>query len=272
MQADYKPFIDRMIQRYEGGYGWNKKDPGGPTKYGITCYDLAEHRGQPMTSMADWADAVKNMSLSEAEYIYRTKYAAAISFDALPAGVDCCMMDYAVNSGTARAARVAAALLALPSAGRVGPTLLSAIQRADPKWFVNSMCEERLQFMHSIRGGSAWAEFGGGWQKRVDDLDQYCIALINKSPVPAAPDVSKVPTPKAIHPPAPAGRTVTATVTTGAATTAAAHTLGIQPWEIVLGVMGVIAVGFAIHEYRQRQADAANAKVVLPPGIAPKAV
>lgn len=272
MRQDYQPFVDRMIHRYEGGYGWNRKDPGGPTKYGVTCYDLAEHRGKPMTSMADWAEEVRNMPLSEAEDIYRTKYAAAIDFDALPTGVDCTMMDYAVNSGIARPIRVAAALLKLPSTGRLGPTLLSAIQRADPTWFVNAMCQERLHFMHQIRGGTAWQEFGPGWGRRVNDLGAYSVALIQKGPAPDAPDLSTVVTPKAIHPPAPSGGTVTATVTTAGSAGAAAHTLGIQPWEIMAGVLVIIGIGFVVHNMRQNKVDALNAKVVLPPNVIPKAV
>lgn len=273
MQVDYQPFIDRMINRYEGGYGWNKNDPGGPTKYGITCYDLAQHRGQPMTSMADWAEAVKNMPLSEAEDIYRTKYAKAIVFDALPAGVDCCMMDYAVNSGTARPVRVACAMFKMPSHNVVTPDLLDAIKKCDPIWFINSMCEERLHFMHQIRGGSAWDEFGRGWQSRVDNLDAYCIGLVQKVSSPVqAPDLSATSKAKAVHPPAPASRTVTATVTAGGGAAAAAHTFGIQPWEIMAGLMGIVAVGIAVHEWRQNKVVAANAKVVLPPGVIPKAV
>lgn len=272
MQVNYQTFIDRMINRYEGGYGWNKKDPGGPTKYGITCYDLAEHRHQPMTSMSDWAEAVKNMPLTEAEDIYRDKYAKAIVFGSLPSGVDCCMMDYAVNSGYARANRVASALVGIPAVTHMTDELLAAVKKADPKWFVNAMCQERLHFMHGIRNGDAWAEFGGGWQKRVDDLDVYCIAVINKDTRPAAPDLTTVPTPKAVHPPAPAASTATATVTTAGGAAGAAHVLGIQPWEITLGIMGVIAIGFAIHEWRQKQVNDANAKVVLPPGIAPAKV
>ena len=38
----YSAFVGGiMIPKYEGGYGWDKADPGGPTKYGITCFDLA---------------------------------------------------------------------------------------------------------------------------------------------------------------------------------------------------------------------------------------
>jgi lysozyme family protein len=273
VQVDYQPFIDRMINRYEGGYVWNKNDPGGPTKYGVTCYDLAQHRGQSMTSMADWAAAVKAMPLSEAEDIYRAKYAKAIVFDALPAGIDCCMMDYGVNSGTSRPVRVASALFKMPVHHVVTPDLLDAIKKCDPIWFINSMCEERLHFMHQIRGGSAWTEFGAGWQSRVDNLDAYCVGLAQKVSAPVqAPDLSKVPTAKAIHPPAPASGTVTATVTASGGVAAAAHTVGIQPWEITLAVMAVVAAGVAVHEWRQNKVVAANAEVVLPPGVIAKAV
>src|SRR5674476_1487153 len=173
MQTDYTPFIDRLIDRYEGGYGWNRKDPGGPTKYGITCYDLAAHRGQKMISMATWAPIVQAMPRSEAEDIYQIKYAAGVAFDDLPAGVDVVMLDYAVNSGVARPIRVARALLNQGAGDRLTPALVDAIKQADPKKFIDDMCAERLHFMHAIRGGSAWTEFGRGWGARVADLKAY---------------------------------------------------------------------------------------------------
>ena len=64
-------------------------DPGGPTNFGITCYDLAEERHQTMTSMVAWAPVVRAMPLSEGEIIYATKYATACRFNALNAGSDC---------------------------------------------------------------------------------------------------------------------------------------------------------------------------------------
>ena len=75
MEENYSAFCSRMIKKYEGGYCWDKGDPGGPTKYGITCYDLAEHRGRKMSSMSTWAPIVRSMPLSEAEEIYAKKYA-----------------------------------------------------------------------------------------------------------------------------------------------------------------------------------------------------
>lgn len=244
MQADYQPFIERVIHKYEGGYGWNRKDPGGPTKYGITCYDLAQHRGQKMTSMAAWEAPVRDMTLQEAEAIYRTKYAIAVAFDQQAAGVDCCVLDYAINSGTARAQRVAAAIGPLP-----------------PKEFIDAMCAERLRFMHVIRGGSAWAEFGRGWQARVDDLRAYSEHLVaggTHETAPPAPDLTHVAQPKAQHVPNTApGKTAGGVVVAGGA----AHAAGVPWWGVAAVCGGVLVAGVAYELWQERHANAANALV-----------
>lgn len=182
MIVDYKAFIDRLIQNYEGGYGWDSADPGGPTKYGITCYDLAAHRGQRMTSKLTWAPIVKAMTLSEAEDIYRTKYAAAVDFDDLPAGVDCCWLDYAVNSGVGRPIRVAQAFLGVGVDGVLGPKTLAAVNAYGAQRFVTKMCDERMRFLRGLR---IWRTFSKGWTARVNDLRWYCNRLINAQPIVA---------------------------------------------------------------------------------------
>jgi lysozyme family protein len=78
----------------------------------------------------------------------------------------------------ARPVRVAQSLLKLKVDGIFGPKTLEGCNAADPEWFIDAMCNERLHFMHQIRGGVAWKEFGHGWQRRVDDLDHYCDHLV----------------------------------------------------------------------------------------------
>jgi lysozyme family protein len=257
-QSTYKPFVDRMIQRYEGAYGWSKSDPGGPTKYGVTCWDLAEHRGQKMDSMQRWAPIVAAMALDEAEAIYATKYASAIRYNDLPAGTDAVMMDYAVNSGISRAVRVARAMLNVPgSNSRVDQPLLDAIRKVDPTWFVKTMCAERLQFMHAIRGGQAWAEYGHGWGARVADLQTYSLHLISSpaSTAPEAPDLTKLAQPKATHVAKTAGK-----VTTGGAIASGAtsHASGAPLWQTAAIVVGVFLVGLAYEAYQDYVANKAN--------------
>lgn len=260
MQIDYVPFVDRMIQRYEGPYGWNKKDPGGPTKYGITCYDLAEHMGQKMDSMARWAPIVQAMTLQVAEAIYSTKYATAVRFNDLPAGVDCTMYDYGVNSGTGRPILAARSILGVKGSG-MDATLLAAIQKADPKKFIDDMCAERLRFMHAIRGGSAWAEFGHGWQARVTDLQAYAEHLAAGSThetAPAAHDLSQIVTPKAIN----VGKTATNSTAGGVvAAGVTAHQAGLPIWGIALACTGVLAAGIAYEAISAANANAANLRV-----------
>ena len=172
--ADYRPFVERMIARYEGGYGWDRNDSGGPTKYGITCFDLAEHRHQVMDSMVRWAPIVRAMSLQEADDIYDAKYATACAFAALNAGKDCVVFDFGVNSGPSRAVKYAQMVAKVGVDGILGPITRNAINAADPRLFINSLCDARLAFLHSLR---TWDVFGAGWFARVKDLRTYSLGL-----------------------------------------------------------------------------------------------
>lgn len=263
----YIAFTDRMIKRYEGGYGWNRADPGGPTKYGITCWDLAEHRGQKMDSMSRWAPIVAAMELPEAEAIYRTKYAAGIRYDDLPAGPDSCMLDYGVNSGISRPILVARHIVGLPGRG-MDQALVDGIKKTDPNKFIDLMCNERLAFMHAIRGGSAWAEFGGGWGARVSDLRTYDHHLATTAdpvkqtePAPEAPDLTKISMPKATHVAKTAGK-----VTTGSAvgTGATVEAAGLPHWVAAAAIIGVFAAGVAYEAWQDYKTNAANNTVHLP--------
>ncbi len=258
MQVDYKPFVDRLIQKYEGGYSWDRGDPGGPTKYGITCYDLAQHRGQKMDSMARWAPIVRAMGLAEAEAIYETKYAAAVHFPFLPAGMDCVTLDYEVNSGT-RGTLVANNLVGI-SGSVITPASITRLQTTDPVRFINNMCDERLRFMHAIKGGSMWATFGRGWSARVADLRAFSLHLAANKPIaaaPPAPDLSKTPTPKAV-----VMSNTKKTASIGAAAGGSAATAGVASglpawaWGTVAGLAVAGALGYGLYEaYQDAQAN-----------------
>lgn len=260
MQALYTAFIDRVISKYEGGYGWDKKDPGGPTKYGITCYDLAEHRGQKMSSMSAWVEPVKNMTLAEAEAIYATKYAQGVMFNSLNAGVDCVMLDYGINSGVARPVAVARKLVGVAGGSKMDAALLLAVNKRDPVTFINAMCDERLRFMHAIRGGSAWAQFGKGWGSRVADLRSYATHVVQTptAPAPVAVDLTKTVTPKATN----VGASATLPTTIGAPSSGLALHLAGFHWEYAIGGLVLAAAAGVLYEaYHEIKANQANALV-----------
>lgn len=173
--TDYQPFVERMISRYEGGYGWNKNDPGGPTKFGITCYDLAEHRHEIMDSMRRWAPLVKAMALTEADDIYAQKYATACAFNNLKSGCDCVVFDFGVNSGPSRAVKYAQRIVGTAVDGVMGPFTTNAINGYVTADFINKLCDARLTFLNGL---PTWAVFGKGWAARVKDLRAYSLALL----------------------------------------------------------------------------------------------
>jgi len=177
--VDYVPLVERMIHRYEGGYGWDAGDSGGPTCWGITCYDLAEFEHQKMNSMAAWASRVRAMPISVADQIYRTKYATQCCFDQLGPGKDCVVFDFGVNSGSSRAIRYVQGVVGVHQDGVLGPQTLEAINAHDPKGFINGLCDARLRFMRGLR---IWSRFGRGWSSRVGDLRAYSLNLIPKPP------------------------------------------------------------------------------------------
>ncbi len=174
--VDYKPFVERMIERYEGGYGWDKNDPGGPTRYGITCYDLAEHRRQKMDSMRRWAPIVQKMTIDEADDIYATKYATACQFNKLNTGADCVVFDFGVNSGPSRAVKTAQKFLGVAVDGVLGPITLEAINSMDTPKFIATLCAARMKFLQAL---SIWSTFGRGWTARVTDLQGYSLRLLH---------------------------------------------------------------------------------------------
>jgi lysozyme family protein len=258
-----------MISKYEGGYCWDAGDPGGPTNFGITCFDLAEHMGQKMDSMARWAPIVRAMSMDIAEQIYASKYAAAIRYNDLPLGVDVEMMDYGVNSGIGRPIRVVRAILGLTGGAVMDQALLDAINKADPRKLVESISAERLHFMHAIRNGSAWAKFGGGWGARVADLRLYAFHLIDgvaSKGAPTAPDLSNVSTPKAQHGSPDTVKNVIKTAgTASAGTGAGAHYSGLSPVAVIAAMVAVVVVGVLYVILVKQQATKLNDTVVLPP-------
>lgn len=267
MQQNYSAFIRRMIDKYEGGYCWDAGDPGGPTKYGITCYDLAEYRGQSMNSMSAWAPIVKAMPLSEAEAIYKKKYASACKFDQLQSGVDALLLDYGVNSGIARPPRVASAILGLPSTTVFTPALVAAINATDPVKFINDVSNERLRFLKAIRGGSAWEKFGGGWAARVSDLRSYTLALAGKTTPAEAPDLTKVPTPKGTNRDPNAKKNGGNIAGSGTASATVGWSLTDLPWEFAIGVVVVSVIAATVYMYvKKRNADRADATVTVTVG------
>lgn len=169
MRNTYEQAINQVFED-EGGYTNDAADPGGPTNWGITIHDARTYWKHDAT-----AEDVRDMPKAVAEDIYRQHYATPLQYDALPAGVDYSVLDYGINSGINRSARVLQSILAVSQDGKIGPTTLRAVASADPSRIINAIYDERLSFLKSLH---TWKEFGHGWTARCTHGRIFALSLV----------------------------------------------------------------------------------------------
>jgi lysozyme family protein len=255
--------VIKLVLESEGGYSNDAGDPGGPTMYGITIWDVRKY----VKPDAD-ANDVRRLTVDQAIEIYDKHYWDPSSGDDQPSGLDYTVVDYGVNSGIGRPPRVASALLGIdPPASTWRPDLIKAVRAADPQKLVDAMCDERLHFMHQIRGGDAWSRFGHGWGTRVSSVRQVSKNLADGRAISPS---KTIPAGKATHVDPKLGEkttigAATATATTGTAAHSGVHHYGITFVVVIATVALCVLVGYLIGRQQQRRQDT----VVLPPG-APK--
>lgn len=180
----------QRVLLHEGGWSNHKKDPGGVTLQGITqrIYDADRaRRGLPrrvllptLAKDAGW--------IAERDAIYRSQYWNAVQADKLPAGIDYCVFDAAVNSGPAQAAKWLQRAVGVRDDGRVGEiTLAAAARHPDHDYVVADICARRLAMMRTLKG---WPSFKGGWTDRVAAVKTTAQAWASGSVGPAPAPIS----------------------------------------------------------------------------------
>lgn len=162
MKANYNDCLN-LVLKDEGGYCNDPGDNGGPTKYGITIFDVRKYVKANAT-----ASDVKALTLDQAKTIYKSKYWDALSCDSLPSGVDYTCFDYGVNSGLGRPRK--------------------ALQRFKDKTgtdLINAINDERMSFLHAIGTGHN-AKFLKGWTARVSRVRSHSLELAKARPTTGA--------------------------------------------------------------------------------------
>ncbi len=173
MKSTYEQAITQVFKD-EGGYTNDAADPGGPTNWGITIEDARMYWKHDAT-----AEDVKEMPRIVAEAIYVAHYAIPLHYDDLPAGVDYAVLDYGINSGINRSARVLQSIVKVSQDGVIGPATLRAVSSADPSIVINAIYDERLSFLKSLH---TWHVFGKDWTERCLNGKVLALSLVNKTP------------------------------------------------------------------------------------------
>lgn len=158
----------------EGGYTNEKSDPGGPTNYGITIHDAQTYWKSNAT-----ADDVRNMPKSVAEEIYAKHYAEPLHYDELPAGIDYAVLDYGINSGIFKASKVLQHIAGVAEDGEIGPVTLSAVDKLDPVRTINSIYDERLNFLSHLKN---YPVYKNGWTRRCNNGRRLALSMVTNKP------------------------------------------------------------------------------------------
>lgn len=169
MKENFVPALAAVLV-HEGGYVNHPRDPGGATNKGVTqrVYDdFRVNNGLPPRS-------VRYIAQEEVERIYKRQYWDAVRCDDLPAGVDYCIFDLAVNSGTNRAARFLQRSVGVLEDGKIGPVTIAAVKAQAPNLLVDLICDERMCFLRSL---STFGTFGKGWTRRVSDVRDHAKGM-----------------------------------------------------------------------------------------------
>lgn len=151
----------------EGKFSNNPNDSGGATMEGVTqrvytAYRLAHKL--PDRSVALITDV-------EVADVYRTGYWAPSQCDGLPAGVDLCVFDLAVNAGVGESAEILQRALGVTADGHIGPQTLTAAMQPDHRALASRLLDLREAFYRQLVADHPKnAVFLNGWLNRVQDL------------------------------------------------------------------------------------------------------
>ena len=121
---------------------------------------------------------MKALTIEDVAPIYKKKYWDLVKGDDLPSGLDWCTFDWAVNSGTGRAAKAVQKICGASQDGAIGPKSLALIEKQDPKYMVEEFGKIRQEFYEGL---STFKTFGRVWTRRVNETTELALELEGNS-------------------------------------------------------------------------------------------
>jgi lysozyme family protein len=162
-----------VILHHEGGYVNHPKDPGGRTNLGVTQRVYEEWIGHPVDERI-----MKSLTVDHVRALYKARYWEVAKAGDLPAGLDLCVFDFAVNAGPGRAARYLQRMVGAAEDGQIGPRTLSLVEQyvrgLDAKTAVSRYQDARRGYYRKLK---TFGTFGKGWLRRVDAVEAAALKM-----------------------------------------------------------------------------------------------
>jgi len=157
----------------EGGFVNHPKDPGGMTNLGVTKRVWEQWVGKEVTE-----EEMRALTPNDVKPLYQRNYWNACRCSELPAGLDLCVFDTAVNSGPGRAVRLLQGCLGTTVDGAIGPKTVGAanqFKNSSLIYLIEDYCAARQVFLISL---STFGTFGKGWTARVQRLKDHALQML----------------------------------------------------------------------------------------------
>ena len=122
-------------------------------------------------------DEIKALTNEDVAPIYEKNYWSKLKCDSdlVPAGLDLCLFDWGVNSGTGRSAKALQRVLGATADGAIGPKTLAMVPDHDPKDLIEKIYEARQHFYENL---STFATFGKGWTRRNKETLEIALSML----------------------------------------------------------------------------------------------
>ena len=156
----------KMLLHHEGGYVNHPKDPGGETNLGVTKRVYEKWGG---------TKDMKDLTVEDVAPIYKKEYWDKCRCDDLESGVDWAVFDWAVNSGTGRAAKAIQKICGAAQDGAIGPKTLALINTQNTEYVVEEFGKIRQDFYESLK---TFDTFGKGWKRRNKETTAKALEMI----------------------------------------------------------------------------------------------
>lgn len=165
--ADSKKLVPFILSWEKDKYTNNKKDKGGPTKYGIT---LATWRRVGYDKNGDGIlneEDVKLLTEDDFHRVFKKNYWNACKADKIQdQSVANMLVDFAYNSGVSRAVTYLQLTLGIMADGIIGNKTLFAINKSNGKNLFERFKKKREAYLKSIAKGEQ-KDFLDGWFRRL---------------------------------------------------------------------------------------------------------
>ena len=163
----------KLVLHHEGGYVNHPKDPGGETNMGVTKRVYEKWCTENNLEQKD----MKDLEFDDVAPIYKKNYWDSVKADQLPEGLDLCVFDWAVNSGTGRSAKAVQKICGAAQDGAIGPKTLALVNGQNTEYMIEQFGKIRQEFYESLK---TFDTFGKGWTRRNKETTEKAMQMMEE--------------------------------------------------------------------------------------------